>query len=237
MASELATMGAVPYESVILSETGHVLERTIDLTKGATAAGITASVNSKFNNFGDGRYGTANTRNVDPRISIAPTAGHKWWVSRDANGKRTFYIMNGGRRWSKARWAAYQNEELQRQMQLRQFLPKAKGARGLAKRSWLQIAQDLGIPLEAIAAYVRGARPSSGKEYTNGSGKEFRGTDTFFIEIANNYPALADGRLPGHSILQRAINGRLAFFAKNLEKGVFENLAARAQKYPGVFVS
>jgi hypothetical protein len=238
MAHELADMGAVPYESVILFSTGRVLNRCIELTKGATVAGIDASVHAKFNNYGDGKYGTANTRGVDQRISIAPTAGHKWWVSRNADGKRTFYIMNDSRRrWSDARWAQYQNEELQRQMQLRQFLPKAKGARGLAKRSWLQIAEDLGISVEGVAAYVRGARPSTGKTFVNGTGKEFRGTDSFFVEIANNYPALAAGRLHGETILQKAINGRIQGFETDLRKGVFDNLTARAKKYPGVFVS
>jgi hypothetical protein len=233
MAIELAAMGAVPFESVIRSESAHILERCVQLTPASTNERITNSVTRKFNNYAGGEYGEQNTRGLYPRISIAANAGHKWWVD-NSGGKRVFYIMNGDRKWSDARWAKYQAEEADRLADLKTMLPKAKAARGLAKNSWVQAADALGLSIDA-PGYARAATPSNGQIYQNGHGQEFKETDSYFVELTNRYPALV--RSGGGPILQRAVNGRLRYFEINLEKGLFDNLKARAERYPGVFVT
>jgi hypothetical protein len=238
MAEELASMGAVPYEPALLLETGHVLEGAMRRTKALSAGEAEAKATTKFNQYGYGKFGQPFTHGVDTKISIAPKKGRTWWVGRSKSGKRTFY--NVSHRLPDRVWAEYINEEQHRATELRQFIPKAKGARGLAKRSWLQIADELGIPLADVPDYVRKARPSSGREFINGAGKLFRQTDAIFIEIANDYPALVNSNrsgLQGVRILQSAIDGRIQGFETNLAKGLFDNLAARAKKYPGVFVT
>lgn len=116
-----------------------------------------------------------------------------------------------------------------------------KRARGLARQSWLQIGDSLGIRLENVRggprvnlASARTALASNGRRYLNGKGREERHTTTFFITLINRYPP---GRRIGlDHILVRTIKGRTSFFYTNLRKGTFRTLSGIARAYPGLDV-
>jgi hypothetical protein len=118
---------------------------------------------------------------------------------------------------------------------LRRLLEAALGARGLARNSWLQIAQKLGITLNRIAggAQVAKAHPSTGASYQPGSGIKVEGPGQLYYEIRNSYP-FEKFKIPGEEILSRSIQGELGYFEKNLKHGVFQDLAAIAKKYKGL---
>jgi hypothetical protein len=45
------------------------------------------------------------------------------------------------------------------------------------------------------------------------------------------------GRLNGYGILKGAVGDRLKAFQIEMEKGVFNDLATRAKRYPGIFTN
>ena len=97
----------------------------------------------------------------------------------------------------------------------------------------MQIADDLGLDIGA-PAFVRNARPTNGNTYKNGIAKKFLEVAASYIEISNDNFIVVK-KLDGWGILQRAINIRRTAFAIEMEKGVFENVALRAKRYPGIF--
>lgn len=151
------------------------------------------------------------------------------------------------RRWNMKRWSAYLALEQDRQREIaadeRRIVDERKAvkkARGLSKNSWYQIGTGLRLSLRGVPAYVANASPSNGQHYVNGSGSEHSESSKFYLQFENRYPALASPRtakMNGHKILQRAVDTRLKAFEIEMQKGVFQDMKARAQRHPGVFVT
>lgn len=110
-------------------------------------------------------------------------------------------------------------------------LKRRIGARGLAKQSWYKLGLMLGLNVEA-PAYVKRAVPRTGKTYKDEATQVTQGKGNMAITIQTNQPTLT--AIGGEVALQRAIDGRTKFFIQNVLHGVFEDMAARAKKYPGV---
>lgn len=111
---------------------------------------------------------------------------------------------------------------------------------GLARQSWVQIADTLGIRLEDVRgggtlsaagiAKARAAIASNGQQYANGLGTLERTQYDTIITLTNRYPA-------GHRIgmdrtLQNVLVGQVRYFEKNLELGVFNTIAGTIRAYP-----
>lgn len=112
-------------------------------------------------------------------------------------------------------------------------------ARGLSKRTWFAIARALGYEVTA-AGFVKKAVPSSPKvsesQYLGGMRvKRIASRGFIAVHIENAQPTI--NKIGGDRILQRAINSRVRFFARNLALGVFNSAKAVAKKYPGIRVS
>jgi hypothetical protein len=118
----------------------------------------------------------------------------------------------------------------------------AQGAGGLSRQAIVQIADSLGIRLESVKgsrlsgagiAKARRAMPSNGRTYRNGTGVRKRGV-VAYVEAILRYPR-------AHAIgmdvaLAEVIRGRLAYFQRNLEEGVFLSAKATARAYPYLHV-
>ena len=250
LAAELSRMSGTPVKQVILTETGHVLGRCIQLTPRRAANLIETSVKYRNRNLwtnGDPRDWR---KRSDPVVSITKK-GAAFFIDQSTYvpgkgrtapsgkriGEKTFHDMNGFFRWSNERWNRYQLF-LADMRNKAHDVKAAVRASGLAKASWLQIAMNLGIGdmvYPPAPAYVHEARPSNGRVYVNGTARRFESPTEFYVEIANDNPTVV-GRLDGAGILQKAINGRIGAFETNLAKGVFEDLKVRASRYKGVFV-
>jgi hypothetical protein len=115
----------------------------------------------------------------------------------------------------------------------------AQGAGGLSRQAILQIADSLGIRLEAVKGggtlsgagltKARRAMPSTGRTYRNGTGVRKRGVNSY-VEAVLRYP-LAQ-KLGMGITLGQIIRGRLAFFQRNLQEGVFLSARHSARAYP-----
>lgn len=109
---------------------------------------------------------------------------------------------------------------------------------GLARQSWLHIADSLNIDLATIksgrdaTAAIAKARAAM-SYYINGYGNEFvDGNKRAILTLVNTLPYAVKIRMD--TILARAINGRAIYFQQNLRNGVFNDMRQVAAKYPGI---
>lgn len=123
----------------------------------------------------------------------------------------------------------------------RQALPAAKQSAGLARQSWVQISDDLGLILEdipggdplsgAAIAKARQAIASNGRTYANGIGtSEYQEHKSYVATLKNSLPyniALGLDR-----VLVGVLAGRAKFFEENVKRGVFASHTATVKAYP-----
>jgi hypothetical protein len=123
--------------------------------------------------------------------------------------------------------------------QMRKAIPAGRKAIGLARQSWVQIADSLGIRLESVQgggsltaaglAKARAAIAATGRRYTNGLSRQERGARAS-ITLINRYPR---GRKMGMDrTLAGVLIGRVPFFQQNMRRGVFSSIATTARAYP-----
>lgn len=137
--------------------------------------------------------------------------------------------------WSDVRWARWQSHLATLNSKLHNVAEHLR-SRGVSKATWLQMADDLGIAhLVNAPAYVRNAASRDGRVYKHGRGKRVRQPHLFYVEITND-SNLVVNRLNGAAILQASINGRIAYFYTNVEKGVFDSIASISRRYNGITV-
>lgn len=121
-----------------------------------------------------------------------------------------------------------------------QLVRSAKGAAGLSRQAVVQIADSLGIRLEAVKGggtisaaglnKARRAKPSSGRTYRNGYGIRATGTQGGSVEAVLVYPLLR--KLGMDATLAGVLRGRMQYFQRNLEEGTFLSARNAAKAYP-----
>lgn len=253
MCRELQKLSGKPYPEVVRQQVAATLSVAIKYTPSIAIQkailGAQNKVRKKYNTYARGHAGGKDqyiggrvfesAKGINPRISNSN--GRFWW--KEENGK--FYHMGGAgekRRWSNARWAAYQREEAERKLDLEEALKDVaagvRRSRGLGKQSWMEGARDLGIEsmLRSVPAYVAKALPANNRQYKNGSGTDESSGSVTLLTILNTSPIMAS-RSQGERILSRAIQTRLKAFETEVSKGVFDDIKTRAQRYPGLFVT
>ena len=239
---ELSRTSGRTYEHVLKDQTERILETAARYTHSATTTDIKARhqfrVDRAFNTWPNRKGG----RQL-PEISInsgrrGGDKGKVWLRDKSEDGGTKFFVMNRNKRWSNDRWGRYQALEEQRKQardeEIKNGLKRAMASRGLQKRSWQDIADALGLRIK-IPAYASRAVSRSGRRYVNGTGTIQRSGTALSYLLINSAPILIT-RMDGAKILQRAINTRLKAFQIETEKGVFNDLAARAKRYPGIYI-
>lgn len=204
MFEQLSTLSATPHEKVVKSEVGSILEKTLANTKVASVSRI----RNRYKDFvpmGQNAYSPARTRR-----------------SGNVIGSNLIYYMQN--RYPNALWSRLNARRVQ-------LINRARAARGLARQSWLQIANELGIKINA-PGYVATAIAKTGKTYKNVTTSTKVSKNKIEIRISNGQPTVnATG---GARALQRAIQGRIKFFEKNASLSVFADIKKIAKAYPGL---
>lgn len=235
----LVQISGKSYEHVLIDQVGALLKVCLRNTPAASVANIVKRV-SKHNNHIV--FASGHTISFWKKADVVMFLDDSNWTPamkgnlggqtpRRKNGK-TWHNVTSGWRWSPERWGRYQAFELQA-AGLRQNEKEAQKSRGISKQSWLQIAADLGLELNA-PGYVKTARPQGGKTYKNGVARSLLEVAAAYIEISNSNPIVV-GKLDGWGILQRALRTRTKAFEIETAKGVFTDVKARARRYPGIF--
>lgn len=211
MCRDLSRMTAAPFAKVVDYEAARTLEKTM--------AGIQAAKVELIKR----RFANA-TFSAQPETIYTPrtTAGLlKRAKARRVHGKLLYSLAY---KYPDELWAAIQHN--------RTASLKAKlKARGLAKQAIAQIANQLGLEMRR-PGYVDKAKPSTGRTYRNTTTRRVSTAARYGIAFENRQPTAV--KLGGQRILQRAIDGRVKYFERNLAKHVFDNAAQIARRYPGV---
>jgi len=116
------------------------------------------------------------------------------------------------------------------QAQIAASIKRRKASRGLAKKSWLQVAQSIGLSVNA-PGYVESATTKNGDYPSDGKATEESNGSGFAIVLRNSRtysPSVFDA-------IRKAMNGREKFFRENLKLGVFKSIESIAAKYPGLY--
>jgi len=116
------------------------------------------------------------------------------------------------------------------QAQISASIKRRKASRGLAKKSWIQVAQSIGLSVSA-PRYVEAATTKNGDYPGDGKATEESNGSDFAIVLRNSRtysPSVFDA-------IRKAMNGREKFFRKNMELGVFKSIETIAAKYPGLY--
>ena len=121
-------------------------------------------------------------------------------------------------------------------------LKAGRGAIGLAKQSWLQIALDLNINLNGVKgggpiskrdmARASHALSVKGKRYSNGNGTEANDGHRFTITLNNTLPYAV--RIGMDRTLQSVLIGRAKLFDQLIKRGLGEDLTAIQKAFPNL---
>lgn len=107
---------------------------------------------------------------------------------------------------------------------------------GLARQGWSHIADALNLQVSAPSINrARLARVNGKKLNHPSTGRRMEtGLDNYSIMIT--YGTLAGRGAGARAALQRAVNGRVNYFNRNLRLGVFRKTENIAKRYPGILV-
>lgn len=194
---------SVKLEQIVDSEVARTLEGAVRNTKAASASRI--------------------KKRYDEFVPLGMDAFSPKRVRRSGNlkGNNLIYYMQN--KYPNALWSRLRARRAQ-------LILRLLKARGLARRSWLDIAEQMGLKID-VPGYVRSAVATTGRTYENTSAKRSRGKDGYSVVISNAQPTAVN--TGAARAIQRAMDGRAKYFRKNCELGVFAEVAKVAKAYPG----
>lgn len=263
MARRLEYRLKIGMPNVIRAEAGAVLKACFKRTKFATEEEVDKS--SRLRNAKAataGTWGASTRRKGGPErgqgyvvagMRDAGSYGNMWLRSPWGNGRNFVLVAvagtmgnattgEGPKRIGAAtrakfesarnRWAAGRSPELK----------AGRGAIGLAKQSWLQIALDLNINLNGVKgggpiskrdmARASHALSVKGKRYSNGNGSEANDGHRFTITLTNTLPYAV--RIGMDRTLQSVLIGRAKLFDQLIKRGLGTDLDAIKKAFPNL---
>lgn len=250
--NEMARLSQIPIERVIRAEAGSILKACAGMTKVGTPALVEVGArNEALVALGltSDRAGSAVTINSGRRgptgrvyaKSTGPRSKGRW---RRAYGAGNPVGKPLNTHWRDQDWTDIQEAIADYERQLDKTLPAALKSIGLARQSWVQIADSLGIRLESVpggrisAAGIQKAREAisrSGQIFVNGRSRAEWAAEGFFIDLINGLPYGQRVGLP--RVLFVAMQGRAQYFLESVGHGVFESMSEIASRYPGFEVT
>ena len=253
MLRDLVQLSGTDFKAVMLNEVARVLEVCIRYSPGPDRLTDDVRQKTRLRVLKPSRYVNAAGSLVPPGGKVPRPletpflqtmtgtrgsrmgAGGQWFADRNAAGRRVF--LSPFWHLSNVRWATLQQMQSVHEALVAQLDPKAEAsiaAIGSLRKSWLQIADQLGVALRLEGkSYLR--RASSA--FDDGARSRLL-TEGFQIiaELVNTNTALIQ-KYDGAAILRGALATRELAFQHELEHAVFENLKLRASRHPGVFVT
>ena len=229
---DLAKISGRSFEDVVKAQAGAVLKRVMSKTKAAN----TAKLNRRAKQISQLERGYFPQRDGSALIIGTRTKMRFWKDYSPKTDRPTVYPINY-KRLPNGVWNRYRSAVNRISPRMRALAKKIKGAKGLAKSTWLNIAKELGVDsILKAPAYVKNAKSTSRKRWKNSDGTEFFTMADAFVVMRQRYKNLTQNGFAA-AILQAAIRARMKSFSKDLQRGVFDDAKKRASRYPGVFVT
>lgn len=243
----LVAAAPVSTERVLRAEAGIILKTCAARTKVAKAAAITTNERLRIVKdlgYAHGRSGgfgiaiNAGIRGVFGKVWRSTTRKDGTWglqQTHDAN----FRPLN--RHFGDAVWIDLKEAVEDFRLEASKRIPLAKASAGLARQSWIQIADSLGILLEAVPgggisgaglAKARAALTSQGRAVQNGFSEQHRLAQSYFLRLVNRLPYGPSAGLD--STLATVLAGRADYFRQNAARGVFGDMKKLLRAYPGL---
>ncbi len=249
-------------KQVVRSEVGHILKECAAKTKVATQDSVQRKAQLKA--IKKLSYTQAPDRgdvSVNSGWRKNSPYGRVWIKVRSGSGRKNYILARGpnfdfpagsatleltpGSRTGTNRWIANVRLAVGRVVPaVEETFEKALKSVGLARQSWVQIADSIGISLESVPgtnltaqglAKARAALASDGVAYVNGTARQYGDASKFIVQIINKLPYVR--RVKMDAVLARAINSRTTKFYNAARQGVFNSAKKTLSKYPGLFVS
>ena len=247
MLRDLEKLSGRDFFDILINQVGALIKVCIRLTPVRSIADLARRVSrgASFVEFADGTIISVFKKAGGDVMFLDPS---NWEQSKNPaqaapqiiGGKSWHNMTSPGRRWNPHRWASFTTKDGLRPYLLEKRLAVLKAGRGLAAKSWWQMAEDLGLDPGLAAAYIRNAQaigPTGGiRPFKEGFAAKIVEQAAAIVELTNTNP-LVTGKLGGARIMQNALATRELAFIHELEHGVFEDLQTRAARYPGIFVN
>ena len=215
-------LGLPTIQPIVENEVRAILSKAIQLTKKGSVKKIRESV-----------YGRIPQKKMPGRKVSQPGTGKQKRRIR-ATDNSGWITTPDGRKWQRS-WTIPDDAWSDLMESKKEDFGEKKARIGLAAQTWLQIAQDLQLQVDAQKRVVNAKVGGAIKRHRASGVKEKSDEHDFVIYIAYDNPI---GRYAGaRSALTKAINGRVGFFRNNVRRGVFDNLSEVAKKYPGLNVT
>jgi hypothetical protein len=243
---DLAAFSPVELKPTLRAEAGSILKTCAARTK--VAKPERAEIDARRQALRKGDATTFNLERMSVTIGMrnASAYGNVWRLTGDAKRLGVQQVYTAGftrmnRHFGDAAWRDAQAVVARFLRALKTARPAVKGAAGLARQSWIHIADDLGIRLENVPggnlssralAKARAAIASNGRRYKSGQASEEGANKNFLIRLTNTLPY--GRKITLDRILVGAINGRIKFFQRNVALGVFKSLDKTLKAYPGI---
>lgn len=236
---------------VLRAETGVILKTWAGRTKVARADTVELYARYRagkrafgLTSAGKNMFGiTVNTgrREGTPGMVWFRTARKKWQTP--ASIYSGGYISQNHLHFKDDDWARIEAGMVTYANELKHILPASQKAVGLARQSVIQIADGLGLDLNAVKgggslsaagiAKARAAIASTGSQYTNGGGTDNGDPVKYYIAFFNTYPM--NQKLGMDRALLSIINGRAKYIEQSYKKGAFDSMKNTVRAFPNLF--
>lgn len=238
---QISQMTMKPMQEVTTSEALSILQTCLDRTELTPASTIKEKVKTKYNQYSQsGRFGTRSEGSF-PKVSICSKNGNMWLgVPRPARGAFSRRRGRaGGGVWHLVNkhyerdedWNLFEELMRERVQRMKKLTEEWLARRGMPRASWNFIATDLGHTLKA-AAVVLNAKVRGRALKEVGRAEKKQTEDGFSIIMMNS--SIASLRKDAAGILERTVAGRVQYFERNLEKGVFDSMKNIERAYPNL---
>lgn len=242
----IAKLQGFSEQTVTLAECGVILKTCVGRTKFAKPDAIERSTRLSVLRKLDLTQ-TAGPESVTINAGIRGPHGRVWFRTRNDKFQLGGQTSDDAQRFTPSKFHfKFENYIDIREaandygLAIRRALPLAQKSAGLARQSWVQISDDLGLILEdvpggsvsaAAIAKARTALASNGRSYVNGIGTQaYEENKSFVATMKNSLPYNVKAGLD--RVLLSTLAGRAKFFEQNVARGVFNSQAETVKKYP-----
>lgn len=169
--------------------------------------------------------------------------GNVFIRKRDGSGYRRTHDGNFrplNYHYTDEQWAKIRAAINDAKLTVSRVVPEVKASGGLARQSWVLIADSFGIRLESVpggtisasaVSSARAARARGNRQAQNGASRVEQTAHTYVLTLINRLPY--GNKLNFQGILTARIAGRAAFMATALQKGFVASAQDMAKLFPG----
>ncbi len=246
----MAQLSGFDQGAVLLGEAGVILKTAAGRTKVATVKQADRrSWNAILGKRGLDVTGAGGTVHGDITVNSGArgTFGRMWVKTKRGKFRLAGVISENGQsfrpmnyHWRDGTWTDIRELAEDIAIQSRKKIPKGRAAIGLARQSWLQIADALNIDLNAVQgggtlsaagiAKARAAIATTGRPHQNGTGTNLNNKEKVVVTLINRLPY---GQAIGlDRMLVTVIAGRTGYFNKSYANGAFDSMERAGRAFP-----